>query len=248
MTTIDIDDEDQVPEPGRTPGEEQAAPSWVPAELNEQLAELVKRAVAGQFTGVVAPLAKELVPGMLTGEVMVGITTAIEEAARALMAPPEPEPEPEPERPLVFQTVAEFVEGYLKNVFRRKVTGYSDGTRTAWCPEWWRHPEAKARLTALWLAWEHLRWGENVEQSVWWLQHADPHMGVLLDPENGPFVGCSARDGHQRELPPMPAVPAPAGIFTKAGEHAGERVTESGIVVPAPAPAVRRKVMELPDD
>ena len=50
--------------------------------------------------------------------------------------------------------------------------------------------------------------------STWWLNHADPHMRVLMDRE-GPFKKC-AYDGHKTPTPDKAALPhvAPeAGIF-----------------------------------
>ncbi len=51
---------------------------------------------------------------------------------------------------------------------------------------WWMHPEAVARLDALWRAWEHLGNDPATGMSVWWRDHADHHMGVLMSPD-GPF-------------------------------------------------------------
>jgi hypothetical protein len=49
--------------------------------------------------------------------------------------------------------------------------------------------------------------------SVWFRDHADPHMAVLLDAD-GPFKRCSPAKGHGRELDPLPTKPAPEGLFT----------------------------------
>jgi hypothetical protein len=43
-------------------------------------------------------------------------------------------------------------------------------------PVWWGHPEAVARLTALWRAWEVLRLDPATGMSNWWTLHFDPHM------------------------------------------------------------------------
>jgi hypothetical protein len=83
-----------------------------------------------------------------------------------------------------------------------------------WCPEWWRHAEAISRLEALWRVCEHLRLDPATGMSVWFRDHADHHMAVLLDSE-GPFKRCSVDKGHsERQLdaparrPACRAVPA----------------------------------------
>ncbi|MGW1674602.1 DUF4913 domain-containing protein [Streptomyces sp. NPDC002324] len=107
--------------------------------------------------------------------------------------------------PLVFPHVEAFVTDYFAPTYRRKINGSS----AVWCPEWWRHPEALQRITAIWRAWENLRHDPALGLSTWFLQHADPHMRVLLDPDNGPFNGCSPKDGHSsRPSPPLPVKPA----------------------------------------
>jgi len=76
------------------------------------------------------------------------------------------------------------------------------GQGVTWCPEWWRHAEAIARLEALWRAWEHLRLDPATGMSVWFRDHADHHMGVLLSAD-GPFKGCKP-DKHGERLEPLP--------------------------------------------
>ncbi|MGI8558855.1 MAG: DUF4913 domain-containing protein [Solirubrobacteraceae bacterium] len=49
-----------------------------------------------------------------------------------------------------------------------------------WCPQWWRHAEAVARLESLWRAWEHLRHDAAPGLSVWFRDHADHHLTILL--------------------------------------------------------------------
>ncbi|MDQ0819407.1 hypothetical protein QFZ79_001702 [Arthrobacter sp. V4I6] len=71
------------------------------------------------------------------------------------------------------------------------------------------HPHGK-HLAGL----EHLRLEPALGISTWWLNHADPHMRILMDKE-GPFNKC-AYDGHKPPAPEKAAlshvVPA-AGIF-----------------------------------
>lgn len=38
-------------------------------------------------------------------------------------------------------------------------------------------------MEAIWRAWEHLRLEPALGVSTWWLNHADPHMRLLMDKE-----------------------------------------------------------------
>ncbi|WP_280263502.1 DUF4913 domain-containing protein [Nocardia wallacei] len=110
---------------------------------------------------------------------------------------------------MIYSNVVEFVENYLSLVYRRQVTDLTD---TVWCPEWWKHAEAAMRLEALWRAWEYLRQDGKTGMSVWFLDHADPHMGKLFDPR-GPFKYCSVRNGHKDMLNPLPLKSPQQGMF-----------------------------------
>ena len=112
--------------------------------------------------------------------------------------------------PMVYASVVEFVENYLSLVYRRQVTDISD---TVWCPEWWKHAEAVARLDAMWRAWEHFRYDGKTGLSIWFLDHADPHMAKLFDPK-GPFKYCSVRNGHKDMLMPLPLKSPQQGLFS----------------------------------
>jgi hypothetical protein len=109
-----------------------------------------------------------------------------------------------PSRPdTCFDTVGDWVEGWLVPLWRR--------APRRWCPQWWRHPEAAARLDAMWQAWEQLRLEPGVGPSVFLRDHLDPHMAVLTSDE-GPFARCEeARHGGGR--PRLPTVPVPAGLL-----------------------------------
>jgi len=110
---------------------------------------------------------------------------------------------------LFYSSVEEFVREQLAPMYRRAL----DGTQRTWCPEWWRHAEAISRLEALWRAWEHLRLDPATGISVWFRDHADHHMTVLLD-SDGPFKRCSVTKGHsERQLDPLPLVDSPSGLF-----------------------------------
>jgi hypothetical protein len=116
---------------------------------------------------------------------------------------------PEPE--LVYSSAVEFFAELLAPSYVREV---NEGATFAWCPEWYKHPEALIRMEAIWRAWEHLRLEPALGVSTWWLNHADPHMRVLMDKE-GPFKKC-AYDGHKTPAPDRTALPhksPEAGIF-----------------------------------
>ena len=119
-------------------------------------------------------------------------------------------------RELFYASLEEFVREQLAPMYRRAL----DGTQRTWCPEWWRHAEAISRLEALWRAWEHLRLDPATGMSVWFRDHADHHMAVLLD-SDGPFKRCSAAKGHsERPLEPLPLVEPPPGLFPPATDSA----------------------------
>lgn len=127
------------------------------------------------------------------------------------------EAERAPESPaLYYPTVEAFVSGLLAPTYRRSLGGHG----VAWCPYWWRHAEAIARLEAIWRAWEHLRLDPATGISVWFRDHCDPHMAVLLSPD-GPFRGCSPDKGHGERRPPLPVEAAPTGLFKPATEAGG---------------------------
>ncbi|MCX4091163.1 DUF4913 domain-containing protein [Nocardia sp. alder85J] len=108
-----------------------------------------------------------------------------------------------------YQSVVEFVENYLSLLYQRQV---SDTTDTVWCPSWWEHTEAVARLDASWRAWEYYRREADTGLSRWFIEHADPHMAVLMDPR-GPFRFCGVRQGHKALLGPLPTTVAQPEMF-----------------------------------
>ncbi|MFE5328855.1 DUF4913 domain-containing protein [Embleya sp. NPDC056575] len=126
---------------------------------------------------------------------------------------------PEPEV-LFFESVEVFVTEYLSQVIRRRL----NRAVALWCPKWWAHPEAVARLTSIWRAFEYLRKDPALGMSVWWLHHADPHLRALMDPDFGPFGVCDPREGHNNNpLDGLPLVAVPPGLL----DHPGFRVEES---------------------
>lgn len=108
---------------------------------------------------------------------------------------------------LYFANVGEFVGQWLRFVYRREV---SKGGEWRWSARWWQSEEAISRLDALWRAWEHLRLDPALGLSVWWRDHADHHMRVLMGAD-GPFR-FSGLDLPERGMP-LPHEDPPAGLF-----------------------------------
>lgn len=120
-------------------------------------------------------------------------------------------PEHEPAGPeLYYGSLDEFVREYLRHVYRRAINGRS----RVWAARWWEYDEAVIRLEALWRSWEHLRLDPSTGMSVWWRDHADHHMAVLMDPD-GPFAAAdaSAENNHTRKGAPLPYEAPPPGLF-----------------------------------
>jgi Domain of unknown function (DUF4913) len=124
--------------------------------------------------------------------------------------------EPEPADPEPFYgDVGEFVAAFLAPIWRHRVD--ADGRNSTWCRQWWRHPEAVARLDALWRAWEHLRLDAATGMSVWFRDHADHHMAILTSID-GPLGGCTLVQ-HKPKFPALPVEPPqPANMFAVDGQ------------------------------
>lgn len=99
-----------------------------------------------------------------------------------------------------------WVHDLLLPVYGREIT-----TGRPWCLQWPEHPEAVARLHALWLAWQQLTDTQAglTGPSTWHRDHLDPALLQLRTPD-GPFGACttSAARPHHRLL----ASPEPAGV------------------------------------
>ncbi|MGY1527996.1 DUF4913 domain-containing protein [Streptomyces sp. MN3] len=87
-----------------------------------------------------------------------------------------------------LRALIEWVEGVL-------VPGYlgEPSADARWCPFWFEHPVAVARLHACWLAWQELTDPATcgyTGPSVWHRDHLDPALRELRAP-TGPFQGCT---------------------------------------------------------
>lgn len=93
----------------------------------------------------------------------------------------------------VFPTVEAWVAGQFVPVYRRPLGG-----EFRWCAQWWLHPEAIIRLTALWHSWEVMRLQPGTGIAAWLRDHLDHQLPVLLG-RSGPFAACT--QAQHDELP-----------------------------------------------
>ncbi|CAM5539035.1 DUF4913 domain-containing protein [Leifsonia shinshuensis] len=130
----------------------------------------------------------------------------------------------EPEPVLYYGSVDEFVRVYLRSMYRRAI----NGRNRRWAAAWWKYPEAVARLEALWLSWEELRRSGPLGASVWWKDHADYHMAVLMDPD-GPFYDAADGDQNRNQAgQPLPYEPPPEAMFPPEPHIYREPTAETG--------------------
>ncbi|MBB5939969.1 DUF4913 domain-containing protein [Streptomyces zagrosensis] len=88
------------------------------------------------------------------------------------------------------------------------VYGREISTTRPWCAQWHEHPEAVARLHALWLAWQQLTDTEAglTGPSTWHRDHLDQTLVHLRAPD-GPFAACATsptRPNHRVLTTPAP--------------------------------------------
>ena len=112
---------------------------------------------------------------------------------------------PQPE----FDRLEDWLTEYFLPMFRRTLGG-----EYRWCRQWWRHGEAISRLNALWHAWEVLRTKPGTGMGIWYREHLDHQLPILLG-ARGPFYQCS-EDTHREPHEPA-ADPAPDGWWDEPG-------------------------------
>ncbi|WP_415942061.1 DUF4913 domain-containing protein [Streptomyces sp. 067-1] len=88
------------------------------------------------------------------------------------------------------------------------VYGREISTTRPWCAQWYEHPEAVARLHALWLAWQQFTDTEAglSGPSTWHRDHLDQALMHLRAPD-GPFAACTTstnRPNHRVLATPAP--------------------------------------------
>lgn len=117
---------------------------------------------------------------------------------------------------LLYPNSLEWVQHWLLPTYRRGVP--ETGETSTWCPQWWEHPEAVIRLSALWHGFEMSRLEAGDAFSSWLRDHLDHHMSVLLS-ARGPFEHCTIGDGHNtvRALKPLPMMNLPKGLAAFLG-------------------------------
>lgn len=104
--------------------------------------------------------------------------------------------------------VQTWVEHVYSPTFVRKIS-----QTQRWCAQWWAHPEAIVRLTALWQTWEAARLVEDGSGMADWLRnYLDALNPVLLSPD-GPFASCTP-DRHSDPAAFTVAAP-PADYWTQ---------------------------------
>lgn len=211
---FDVDDQERDDrEPGRVFGLDVA--EVVDAMARPAIARVLQKAVRDVVNEVVdAEVKAQLDPTVVEELQLQAATAARRSVAAALNALDQEPADEEPE--LYFGSVDEFVRGYLLPNYRRRV----DGQRVLWAAEWWRYAEAVARLDALWRAWEHLRQDAQTGMSVWFRDHAEHHMSVLLSPD-GPFAAAGEgtdRENTNEKGEPLPYIAPPEGLFPDVRE------------------------------
>jgi Domain of unknown function (DUF4913) len=182
---------------------------------------IVRHAVERRLASIVDTEIDRHAADLLDSDTLARLAVDAAEQQLAVLTSPSPG--------LYYTTLQEWVQEWLFPVYRRSVLE-SD---SVWCPQWWRHPEAVARLESLWRAWEHLRQDAATGLSVWFRDHADHHMTVLLK-ANGPFMGC---DGRHSDHPvgELPHDPPPEGMFER-DEGSVARVPGSRLHSPMASP------------
>ncbi|WP_021593510.1 DUF4913 domain-containing protein [Actinomadura welshii] len=102
----------------------------------------------------------------------------------------------------LYPDVTAWVTQHFVPMYRRTLGG-----EFRWCAEWWRHGEAISRLTALWFSWESMRLQGATGMALWYRDHLDHQMPVLLGPR-GPFYQCTENEHlspHEARIVPVPS-------------------------------------------
>ncbi|MEU2201687.1 DUF4913 domain-containing protein [Isoptericola sp. NPDC019482] len=201
------------------------APQTFGVDVRSLAGQLVVGAVQKAVGGEVSEAAQAAVKELMTPELREAIRARADEAAAAAINEqvdgPVEEPVEEPAADLYYGSVDEFVREHLRYVYRRKIGGRG-GAGARWDAEWWKHEEAVIRLEALWRSWEHLRQDAATGMSVWWRDHADHHMGILMSPD-GPFAAAEGDANSNKLGDPLPYIPPPEGMFPDVRAGVDER-------------------------
>ncbi|WP_243760987.1 DUF4913 domain-containing protein [Streptomyces sp. YIM 98790] len=108
-----------------------------------------------------------------------------------------------------LDALTDWVEEVLLHWYGREVS-----TAAPWCQQWQEHPEAVARLHALWLSYQQHREADAgpSAMAVWHRDFLDHTMAALRAP-NGPFSACQTNPDvpQSHRLLPGPKGPARPG-------------------------------------
>jgi len=88
--------------------------------------------------------------------------------------------------PMTCDNVAQWVEKIFAPTYIREESNYH-----FWCAQWWVHPEAVARLEALWLTWEAAIAHSSPYAMADWLRDYLDRLVPPLLAADGPFSSCS---------------------------------------------------------
>jgi hypothetical protein len=102
-----------------------------------------------------------------------------------------------------YGSADEFVRKQLIGTYRRRVIRQGSGGGLRWKAAWWESKEAQQRIEALRRAWEAARADEKAGMSIWWINHCDPNMSVLLS-QDGPFADSTDENRIGESLPYAP--------------------------------------------
>lgn len=90
---------------------------------------------------------------------------------------------------LPITTVPDGLPEWVDSVLLPTLT--SGGKGSVWCPDWRSHPDAVARLAAIWDAWTHMLAEEDAALHSFLRDVLDHHMPMLVDAERGAFRRCN---------------------------------------------------------
>lgn len=177
---------------------DESLPEWKKASAREELSRAkrgYKRAASRLGAATVA-----------LEDAEAAASSALEELRRA-ESTPTPKPTDGPVQR--FASLPVFVVEYVVPNWVHKL-GESYGGR--WCSQWWEHPEAVTRLSALWEAFEVMRNEPPPSLSTWIKDHLDAHMAALTQ-IHGVFHNCDVnRHVHESKEAWETGTP-PEGMF-----------------------------------
>ena len=209
------DDPDERPapreerEPGRLLGVD--VDEMVRSLVGPAIRQVVQKAVTKEVKAAVeGAVADALDPTVIEELEAQAATAAVRAVSDELDALDDDGEEVEEEAPaLYYGSVDEFLREYLRSAYRRRI----DGRHRMWAARWWEYDEAVIRLEALWRAWEELRLDPATGGSIWWRDHADHHMPILMSPD-GPFAQLTDGDENKcKQGDPLPYANPPEGLF-----------------------------------